>query len=35
MLSWLFILYAFVAVAVVDVIVGVIKIFGIIGSIQE
>ncbi len=35
MLSWHFILYAFAAVAVIGVIVGAIKTFGIIGSIKE
>ncbi len=35
MISWLFIVYALVAVAVFGVIFGAIRILGIIGSIKE
>jgi hypothetical protein len=35
MISWLFIVYILIAVAVFGVIFGVIKILGIIGSVKE
>lgn len=35
MFSWLFILYALVAVAIFGVILGAIKILGIIGSVKD
>ncbi len=35
MISWLFIVYALVALAVLGVVVGTIKVFGIIASIKD